>query len=83
VTNGYTQDDLIIVSCPSADQISILLSSASIMAEAVSNARKASVASIENERTRKISAASMVAEKKVSFDNSVAEVMPEEEKGEE
>jgi hypothetical protein len=53
------------------------------MAEAVSNARKASVASIENERTRKISAASMVAEKKVSFDNSVAEVMPEEEKGEE
>lgn len=32
-TNGYTKDDMIIVGCPSADQISILLSSASLVAE--------------------------------------------------
>ncbi|XP_060644949.1 conserved oligomeric Golgi complex subunit 3 [Drosophila nasuta] len=31
-TNGYTQDDMIITSCPSAEQVSILLSSASILA---------------------------------------------------
>lgn len=32
-TNGYTKDDMIITSCPTADQISILLSSASLVAE--------------------------------------------------
>ena len=31
-TNGYSPDDMIITSCPSAEQISILLSSASILA---------------------------------------------------
>lgn len=32
-TNGYTKDDMIITSCPTADQISILLSNASLTAE--------------------------------------------------
>lgn len=32
-TNGYTKDDMIITSCPTPDQISILLSSASFVAE--------------------------------------------------
>lgn len=32
-TNGYTKDDMIITSCPTADQISILLSTASFVAE--------------------------------------------------
>ncbi|XP_017047612.1 conserved oligomeric Golgi complex subunit 3 [Drosophila ficusphila] len=31
-TNGYSTDDMIITSCPSAEQVSILLSSASILA---------------------------------------------------
>ncbi|KAL7741107.1 hypothetical protein ACLKA6_018140 [Drosophila palustris] len=31
-TNGYSPDDMIITSCPSAEQVSILLSSASILA---------------------------------------------------
>lgn len=31
-TNGYSADDMIITSCPSAEQVSILLSSASILA---------------------------------------------------
>ncbi|XP_031626391.1 conserved oligomeric Golgi complex subunit 3 [Contarinia nasturtii] len=32
-TNGYTKDDMIITSCPTADQISILLSNTSLVAE--------------------------------------------------
>ncbi|XP_061397618.1 conserved oligomeric Golgi complex subunit 3 [Musca vetustissima] len=37
-TNGYSADDMIITSCPSAEQVSILLSSASILAtEAIVN----------------------------------------------
>lgn len=32
-TNGYTKDDMIITSCPTADQISILLSNASLVGD--------------------------------------------------
>lgn len=74
-TNGYSNDDLIITSCPTADQISLLLSSASVMADnslplSQQNARRISSSSMENE---KVSRKSSV-EKKVSFDRSVSEV---------
>lgn len=61
-TNGYTTDDMIITSCPSADQISVLLSSASVLADSVSTTnllhgaattggnRRTSTSSMENER---------------------------------
>lgn len=64
-SNGYTNDDMIMTSCPSAEQVSILLSSASILA--TENARKISTSSIESvpAYTRKISQT----EKKVSFDS--------------
>ena len=78
-TNGYSSDDLIIASCPTADQISVLLSSASVMADA---------AAAGNPAFRKISTASSIAEsgdekqpaatrkisveKKVSFDTPCA-----------
>ncbi|XP_055839403.1 conserved oligomeric Golgi complex subunit 3 [Episyrphus balteatus] len=58
-TNGYSQDDMIITSCPSAEQVSILLSSASILAaEAIVNfsgGRKISTSSNEGHSQRKIS----------------------------
>ncbi|XP_046806169.1 conserved oligomeric Golgi complex subunit 3 isoform X2 [Lucilia cuprina] len=79
-TNGYSPDDMIITSCPSAEQVSIILSSASILAaDAMINfsaaQRKASVASVDNsilatnssEPQRKISL-----DKKVSFEGSAA-----------
>ncbi|KAJ6648482.1 Conserved oligomeric Golgi complex subunit 3 [Pseudolycoriella hygida] len=74
-TNGYSNDDLIITSCPTADQISLLLSSASVMMDnnlplSQQNSRRISSSSIENE---KVSRKSSV-EKKVSFDKSVSEV---------
>lgn len=64
-SNGYTTDDMIITSCPSAEQVSILLSSASILATEA--ARKISTSSMESGSipSRKIS----TAEKKVSFDS--------------
>lgn len=66
-SNGYTNDDMIMTSCPSAEQVSILLSSASILA--TENLRKISTSSMESYAAphRKIS----VAEKKVSFDSPV------------
>lgn len=78
-TNGYTKDDLVISSCPSADQISVLLSSASIIAENNSQqiARKISTSSAENEKiTRKLSHSNL--EKRVSFEQDVQEVKEEE-----
>lgn len=70
-TNGYSADDMIITSCPSAEQVSILLSSASILAaEAIVNfsasQRKISASSSETgcpTPPRKISL-----DKKVSFE---------------
>ncbi|XP_013098624.2 conserved oligomeric Golgi complex subunit 3 [Stomoxys calcitrans] len=76
-TNGYTADDMTISSCPSGEQVSVLLSSASILAaEAIVNfsasQRKVSASSSEaggpNTPPRKISL-----DKKVSFEgNSTA-----------
>lgn len=40
-TNGYSNDDLIIASCPTPDTISILLSSASLVAESNNSAQEA------------------------------------------
>lgn len=77
-TNGYSSDDLIITSCPTADQISLLLSSASVMVDSNNSmplsqqppARRISSVSMESEKVaRKTSV-----EKKVSFDRSVSEV---------
>jgi hypothetical protein len=55
-TNGYSSDDLIIVSCPTSDQIAVLISSASLSADAqrslstqVSIEKKVSVGSKEKE----------------------------------
>lgn len=77
-TNGYTKDDLVISSCPSADQISVLLSSASIIAENNSQiGRKISTSSAENEKiARKLSHSNL--EKRVSFEQDVQEVKEEE-----
>lgn len=64
VTNGYTKEDLIIVSLPTADQISVIISSASLLAET----------NQENERKmsegRKTSTSSV--DKKVSFEREVS-----------
>ncbi|XP_037034129.1 conserved oligomeric Golgi complex subunit 3 [Bradysia coprophila] len=74
-TNGYSNDDLIITSCPTADQISLLLSSASVMTDnsillSQQQTRRISSVSMESEKvSRKTSV-----EKKVSFDRSVSEV---------
>lgn len=62
-SNGYTADDMTIASCPTADQISVLLSSASVLADNVGQAgvflhgtatgpsyRRTSSSSTENDR---------------------------------
>lgn len=77
-TNGYSNDDLVIASCPTADQISVLLSNASIAADNLQQqqfqqqqtmSRKINTSSVEGDRPqRKISL-----EKKVSFDASGSE----------
>jgi hypothetical protein len=65
VTNSYTKEELIIVNLPTADQVSVIISSASLLAEH------------ENERKpnegRKISTSSI--DRKVSFErgNSIQE----------
>ncbi|KAI9586369.1 conserved oligomeric Golgi complex subunit 3 [Glossina fuscipes] len=82
-TNGYTKDDMTITSCPSAEQVSVLLSSASILAvESIANfsaaQRKLSMSSSDARPgspqasqsppvTRKLST-----EKKVSFEGTSA-----------
>lgn len=77
-TNGYTNDDLIITSCPTPDQISILLSSASLVGEsnaAQEVARKISTASApptEHEHTRKLSRSDSAAEPKQPSPEPVA-----------
>lgn len=75
-TNGYTADDMTITSCPSAEQVSILLSSASVLADNMQmSARKTSLSSGETgATTRKVSV-----EKKVSFEGPVPEVQNEME----
>ncbi|XP_055373812.1 conserved oligomeric Golgi complex subunit 3 [Condylostylus longicornis] len=55
VANGYTKDDMVITSCPTPDQISILLSSASILAETA----QSSATDGSGEKSRKISKTSI------------------------
>ncbi|BFF95500.1 conserved oligomeric Golgi complex subunit 3 [Drosophila madeirensis] len=67
-TNGYSTDDMIITSCPSAEQVSILLSSASILAAegmasfAAAAARKISTSSSVEGVSRKLSSMTNKAE---------------------
>lgn len=72
LTNGYSKEDLIIVSLPTSDQVSIIISNASLAADS----------SQETERKphegRKISTSSM--DKKVSFDREVS-IKEEQELG--
>jgi hypothetical protein len=71
MTNGYNKDDLIIVSVPTADLVSVMVSSASLIAE--SNFYQEGVlrkSSISDGPLRKISSSSI--EKKVSFDRGVS-----------
>lgn len=71
-TNGYSSNDMIIASCPSAEQVSVLLSSASILAAEdmiilstdISSQRAIDqTSSNQNEKIRKTST-----DRKVSFD---------------
>lgn len=71
MTNGYSKEDLIIVSVPTADQVSVMVSAASLIAE--SNHYQEGVlrkSSISDGPLRKISTSSV--EKKVSFDREVS-----------
>jgi len=88
-TNGYSTDDMIITSCPSAEQVSILLSSASILAaEGVASfaaaARKISTSSSVEGPTvgRKLSTLSnrseLVEEPKAEEAAAQVEVLPAE-----
>lgn len=75
-TNGYSPDDMIITSCPSAEQVSILLSSASILAaDAIVNfsasQRKISTSSSEVTSVPQSSSAT-VQTRKYSFDKKVS-----------
>ncbi|XP_053667552.1 conserved oligomeric Golgi complex subunit 3 [Anopheles marshallii] len=92
--NAYTKDDLTIVSCPSAEQISVLLSSVNLAGGSLAEQPVASFGS-KVQPTRKISTSSSVGsnatetqqtkapiEKKVSFDsgaNTVVEIERVEE----
>lgn len=83
-TNGYSADDMIITSCPSAEQVSILLSSASILAaEGVASfaaaARKISTSSsVEGAATgRKLSTISNKAEQAQAVVVEETEVEPD------
>ncbi|XP_038114767.1 conserved oligomeric Golgi complex subunit 3 isoform X1 [Culex quinquefasciatus] len=78
-TNSYSRDDLTIVSCPSAEQVSVLLSSVNLGQEGVASApqRKISTSSMGSGGTTK-----PPIEKKVSFDsgaNTVVQIGDEEE----
>lgn len=88
-TNGYSADDMIITSCPSAEQVSILLSSASILAaEGVASfaaaARKISTSSsVEGAATaRKLSTISNKAEQAQAAVMEEPEVEPAEKDAE-
>lgn len=71
MTNGFSKEDLIIVSVPTADQVSVMISSASLIGESnyyqEGALRKTSVS---DNPLRKISTSSI--EKKVSFDRGVS-----------
>ncbi|XP_037820483.1 conserved oligomeric Golgi complex subunit 3 [Lucilia sericata] len=76
-TNGYSPDDMIITSCPSAEQVSIILSSASILAaDAMINfsavQRKTSVASVDNSILPTNSSEQQQPQRKISLDKKVS-----------
>lgn len=68
MTNGYSKEDLIIVNIPTADQVSVLVSSASLIGDQQQDAMRKS--SISEGAVRKVSTSSV--EKKVSFDRGVS-----------
>lgn len=68
MTNGYSKEDLIIVSIPTADQVSVMISSASLIAE--SNYYQEAGRKNSTSDLRKTSTSSI--EKKVSFDRGVS-----------
>lgn len=70
MTNGYSKEDLIIVSVPTADQVSVMVSSASLIAESNYCQEAGRKSSISDGSARKISTSSI--EKKVSFDRGVS-----------
>lgn len=70
VTNGYSKEDLIIVSVPTADQVSVMVSSASLIAESNYYQEAGRKSSISDGPLRKVSTSSI--EKKVSFDRGVS-----------
>ncbi|XP_058130062.1 conserved oligomeric Golgi complex subunit 3 isoform X1 [Anopheles ziemanni] len=84
--NAYTKDDLTIVSCPSAEQISVLLSSVNLAGSGTSDPTVAAFGKTQTtDAQRKISTSSISSagstkapiEKKVSFDsgaNTVVEI---------
>jgi hypothetical protein len=70
MTNGYSKEDLIIVSVPTADQVSVMVSSASLIAESTYQEGALRKTSIGDGPLRKISTSSI--EKKVSFDRGIS-----------
>ena len=70
MTNGYSKEDLIIVSVPTADQVSVMVSSASLIAESTYQEGALRKSSIGDGPLRKTSSSSV--EKKVSFDRGVS-----------
>jgi hypothetical protein len=70
MTNGYSKEDLIIVSVPTADQVSVMVSSASLIGESNYYQEVGRKSSISDGPLRKISTSSI--EKKVSFDRGIS-----------
>lgn len=70
MTNGYSKEDLIIVSVPTADQVSVMISSASLIAESNYYQDAGRKMSVGDSSLRKISTSSI--EKKVSFDREIS-----------
>lgn len=80
-TNGYTKDDMIITSCPTADQISILLSNASLVAEENKQeaSRKMSTSSAKDQSVKEEPKELKPPDKAVEVKISEVEVKPVEE----
>lgn len=70
MTNGFSKEDLIIVSIPTADQVSVMISSASLIAESNYYQETGRKNSVSDGAMRKTSTSSI--EKKVSFDRGVS-----------
>lgn len=66
VTNGYTKEDLTIIKLLSADQLAVIISSASLLADTNQDTSDRKIS-----EGRKISTSSI--DKKVSFDCSIQE----------